>query len=169
MQPNKKACLLTLLIGLGLALATSASVKVGDALPELASYKLEGKMPELSKGTVVLIDFWASWCGPCVKSFPIMDELQKKYGPQGLVIIAVSVDDNKSDMENFLKTHPVSFSVVRDVGHKLVEKTGISAMPSSFLMDKNGRIAFVHSGFHGSTTKKQYESEIESLLKPDQK
>lgn len=169
MQPNKKTCLLTLIIGLGLALAASAGIKVGDALPELISYKLEGKLPELPKDKVVMIDFWASWCGPCAKSFPIMDELQKKYGPQGLVIIAVSVDEKKADMDDFLKTHAVSFSVVRDAGHKLVEKTGISAMPSSFLIDRHGKIAFAHSGFHGNTTKKQYESEIESLLKPDQK
>ena len=98
-----------------------------------------------------------------------MDGLQKKYGPQGLVIIAVNVDEKKSDMEHFLKEHRVTFSIVRDAGQKLVEKAGIATMPNSFLIDQQGKVAFAHSGFRGSQTKKQYEREIESLLKNTQK
>jgi len=146
-----------------------ADIKVGDSLPELSAYKLEGKLPEIAKDKVVMLDFWASWCGPCGESFPAMDELQKKYGPQGLVIIAVNVDEKKSDMEDFLKAHPVSFTVVRDAKQKLVEKAGISTMPSSFLIDKNGKVVFAHSGFQGGSTVKQYEREIQSLLKSDKK
>jgi len=158
-----------LLIGLSLALGASAEIKVGDTFPELAGYKLEGKLPELPKDKVVMIDFWASWCGPCAQSFPAMEELQKTYGPQGLIIIAVSVDEKKGDMEDFLKKHPATFSIVHDAQQKLVAKAGIAAMPSSFLIDKNGKVAFAHSGFHGNATKKQYEREIQSLLKQDQK
>lgn len=165
MRLNKITCLLALLIGFGLLLSAHADIKVGTPFPDLATFKLEGNLPELTKDKVIMIDFWASWCGPCAQSFPTMDELQKTYGPQGLVIIAVNVDEKKADMENFLKTHHVTFSIVRDAKQKLVETTGISTMPSSFLIDKNGKVAFAHSGFHGSATKKQYESEIQSLLK----
>lgn len=149
---------------LGLAFGVGAEIKVGDSFPELGPFKLEGRLPDESKNKVVLLDFWASWCGPCGESFPVMEELQKKYGAQGFVIIAVNVDEKKSDMADFLKDHPVSFTIVRDARQKLVEKAGIATMPSSFLIDQHGKVAFAHSGFHGSTTKKQYEHEIESLL-----
>jgi thiol-disulfide isomerase/thioredoxin len=158
-----------LAVSLGLAFAACADIKVGDSFPELAPFKLEGKLPDAFKDKVVLVDFWASWCGPCGESFPAMEELQKKYGAQGFVIIAVNVDEKKSDMEDFLKDHHVSFIVVRDAKQKLVDKAGIATMPSSFLIDQHGKVVFAHSGFHGSATKKQYEQEIESLLKNNAK
>lgn len=147
----------------------NAAIKVGDSFPDLTGYKLEGKLPDALKDKVVLIDFWASWCGPCAQSFPVMEELQKAYGSQGLVIIAVSVDEKKADMEEFLKSHSVSFTVMRDAAQRLVAKSGIKAMPSSFLIDKSGTVAFAHTGFHGGATRKQYEQEIQMLLKQDQK
>ena len=139
-------------------------LKVGDALPDLTAVKLEGKLPESLKGKVVLLDFWASWCDPCKESFPAMEELQKEYGPRGLVIIAVNVDENRSDMEDFLKKHTADFTVVHDAKEKLVAEAGIATMPSSFLVDQSGRIRFVHAGFHGGETVKEYRREIESLL-----
>jgi thiol-disulfide isomerase/thioredoxin len=145
--------------------ALAAGVKAGDTFPDLAAFKLEGKLPEALQGKVVLVDFWASWCEPCKASFPIMEELHKKYGPQGLVLIAVNVDEKRSDMEAFLKKNAATFAVVRDAAQKLVEKTGIATMPSSFLIDREGRVRFAHSGFRGEETKKKYEQEIESLLK----
>jgi cytochrome c biogenesis protein CcmG, thiol:disulfide interchange protein DsbE len=150
------------------ALLTAASqngLKVGDLLPDLAAYKLEGKLPDPFQGKVVLLDFWASWCEPCRLSFPVMEELQKRYGSRGFVIIAVNEDENRSDMENFLKKNPVSFAVVRDPGQKLVGRAEVAAMPGSFVFDRQSRVRYVHVGFHGSKTSKQYTEEIEALLK----
>jgi thiol-disulfide isomerase/thioredoxin len=141
-----------------------ADLKVGDAMPDLTAYKLEGKLPDTT-GKVVLLDFWASWCGPCGESFPVMDELQKKYGPQGFTIIAVNVDENKSDMTDFLKSHHVSFTIMHDAKQKLVDKVDVSVMPSSFLFGPDGKVAYVHSGFHGNESHKAYEKEISSLVK----
>lgn len=138
--------------------------KAGDVFPDLAQFKLEGKLPD-TKGKVVLVDFFASWCEPCKASFPAMEELHKQYGPRGLVIIAVNVDEDKADMNAFLKKNPVTFAVVRDGGQKLVSKAGIATMPTSFLMGADGRIHSVHSGFKGDETKKKYQQEIEALLK----
>jgi len=166
MQRDKKATVLGVFLAIGLMVSALANVKVGQAFPDLAGFKLEGKLPEALKGRVVLVDFWASWCGPCGESFPVMEELQKKYGAQGFVIVAVNEDEKKADMEDFLKGQSVSFTVVRDTNQKLVEKTGISTMPSSFLLGPDGTVMFAHSGFHGSETRKQYDQEIQSLLKP---
>ena len=142
----------------------AAGLKVGDSAPNLAGYGLEGKLPENLKGQVVLLDFWASWCAPCKQSFPVMDQLYKDNSGRGLVIVAVSVDEKSSDMEKFLKKNPVSFSVVRDAGHKLVKATDVSTMPTSFLIDRAGKVRFVHTGFQGKTTAKQYQQEVEQLL-----
>lgn len=143
----------------------AASLKPGDGFPDLATFKLEGKLPETTKGKVVLIDFWASWCAPCKQSFPVMEELHKRYADRGLEIIAINVDENRSEMEAFLKKNAATFLIVRDADQKLVEKAGIATMPSSFLIDREGKVRFVHTGFRGSETKKKYEEEIEALLK----
>jgi thiol-disulfide isomerase/thioredoxin len=169
MQPVKKIQIAALCVCLGFAVAANAAIKVGDAFPDFKSYKIEGALPEALKGKVVLVDFWASWCGPCGESFPAMDQLQKEFADQGLVIIAVNVDEKKSDMDDFLKDHKVSFIVVRDAAQKLVEKAGIATMPGSFLIDRDGKVAFVHTGFRGKETVKQYQQEITSLTKKESK
>lgn len=142
-----------------------AELKVGDTLPNLTTLNLEGKLPDSLKGKVVIVDFWASWCAPCAQSFPVLDELQKKYKDQGLVILAVSVDEKPDKMENFLKKNPVSFVVVRDAEHKLVATAEPQTMPSSFIIDREGKVHFLHNGFHGAKTRQEYVEEIETLLK----
>ena len=113
----------------------------------------------------VLIDFTASWCAPCKKSFPALNELHERYRDKGLTIIAVNVDAKRADMERFLKTTPASFSVVRDAEQKLVARTEVESMPTSFLIDAAGRVRFLHKGYSGDETKKKYVREIEELLK----
>ncbi|HEV2695734.1 MAG TPA: TlpA disulfide reductase family protein [Verrucomicrobiae bacterium] len=157
----KKSALTALLVGTWLT--SVAALKVGDTLPDLSSYSLEGKLPD-TKGKIVVVDFWASWCLPCAESFPVMDELQKKYGDR-LVVIAVNVDEKASNMDKFLQKHAVTFHVVRDAGQKLVATVSPETMPTSFILDGDGKVRFLHKGFHGEATRKEYISEIESLLK----
>jgi thiol-disulfide isomerase/thioredoxin len=147
-----------------LAIPSRAALKEGDPLPALDAYKLEGKLPADLKGKVLLLDFWASWCGPCKNSFPAMNDLHKQYADKGLTIIAVSVDEKRDDMDRFLKSLPASFAVVRDAAHKLVAMADVPTMPTSFLIDRSGKVRFVHKGFRGDETVKQYRAEIDTLL-----
>jgi cytochrome c biogenesis protein CcmG/thiol:disulfide interchange protein DsbE len=101
MQPNKYTWLWSILIGFSLTVVASAEIKVGENFPDLAGCKLEGALPTLPKDSVILVDFWASWCGPCLRSFPAMEELSKAYASKGLIIVAVNVDEKKGDMEIF--------------------------------------------------------------------
>ena len=158
-----KKILVTALLA-GIFPTAQAALKVGDALPDLASFQLEGKIPASLKGKIVVVDFWASWCLPCAESFPVMDELQKKYGDR-LVVLAVNVDEQAAKMEKFLAKHPVTFTVVRDARQKLVAAVEPETMPTSFILDGEGKVKFLHKGFHGDETRKQYLSEIDSLLK----
>jgi len=146
------------------AWAGGKTIKVGETFPDLKTFQLEGPMPAELKGKVILLDFWASWCGPCKESFPVMEELHKKYGQKGLVVLAVNVDEDKAAMQEFLKDHTATFTIVHDATKKLVATANISSMPSSFLIDKDGKVAVVHKGFHGKKTTAEYEAEIEKLL-----
>jgi len=112
----------------------------------------------------VLVDFWASWCGPCKQSFPVMDKLYQEYKDKGLLIVAISVDEDKKDMEKFLKEHAVTFTIVRDAEQKLVESVNIEAMPTSFLLDGQGKIVAIHRKYEGKETEDQLRKEIEELL-----
>jgi len=142
-----------------------AGLKPGEIFPDLASFNLEGKLPQAMKGKVLMVDFWASWCEPCKQSFPVMEELHQHYGKEGLVIIAVNVDESRPAMEAFLKKNVVSFAVLRDSSQQLVERAGVATMPTSFLIDKSGKVRFLHTGFRDAETKKKYHEEIQSLLK----
>lgn len=147
------------------ALSAHAGWKVGDALPDLTAQQLEGKLPDTLKGKVVLLDFWASWCVPCAESFAAMEKLHVNYKEQGLVVIAVNTDEKRAAMEKFLKKHVISFTVVRDAAQKLVSAADAPTMPTSYLIGRDGKIRFVHAGFHAVESPKQYATEIESLLK----
>jgi thiol-disulfide isomerase/thioredoxin len=147
-----------------MALAAGKGIKVGETFPELSSFGLEGKLPGDLKGKVVLVDFWASWCGPCKDSFPVMEELHKKYAARGLVILAVNLDDDAGAMKDFLKDFPTSFPIVRDASKKLVSFANIASMPSSIVVGKDGRVVAIHKGFRGKETIAQYNKEFAELL-----
>jgi thiol-disulfide isomerase/thioredoxin len=140
-------------------------IKAGDPLPALTAFQLEGTLPTNLAGRVVLLDFWASWCGPCRASFPVLDQLHRAYGDRGLVVLGVNVDDTDKAMRKFLGAHPVAFPIVRDGAQKLVAHMGVAGMPTSFLVDRKGVVRKIHSGFHGKETEDALVAEIEELLK----
>ena len=162
---TKTFALLTFTLLALTALAGSKSVKVGDAFPDLSAFKLEGQLPDSLKGQVVFVDIWASWCGPCAKSFPALNELHRTYKDRGVTVLAVNVDEKKEAMDKFLGKYAAAFAVVRDAEHKLVTHLDVATMPTSFIVDREGKIRFIHSGYHGDQTRRQYVEEIESLLK----
>ncbi len=136
---------------------------VDTELPDLTSFNLSGELPG-TKGNVVLVDFWASWCAPCKASFPSMEEAYQKYKDKGFKIVAVSVDSKAKSMESFVNRLKPSFSIVHDSEQRLVAAAGIEVMPTSFLVDKSGKIRFVHLGWHGKESAERLMAEVEQLL-----
>lgn len=138
--------------------------KAGDPAPNLSAFPVEGTMPDTTN-RVVLLDFWASWCGPCEITLPLFDDLHRRYAPLGLVVIGVSVDSDKEDMDRFLRKHPVSFPSVRDAFGHLAQAYNASALPRTFVIGANGKIVGAHAGFNPVISPKEYEQEIEAALK----
>jgi thiol-disulfide isomerase/thioredoxin len=144
-------------------MAWAAGLQPGDALPDLKSLQLEGTLPDLA-GKVVHLDFWASWCVPCRQSFPVLETLHKTYGSKGYVLIGVSMDEKRTDMERFLKKNPVSFATVRDAQEKLASKVRPPGMPTSYFFGADGRLDSVHPKYEGEPTRKKYVEIVERLL-----
>jgi len=115
------------------------------------------------KGRVVYLDFWATWCPPCLKSFPWMDEMHSRYKDEGLTIIAVSVDKKRELIEQFIhKTEP-TFTIAHDPTGKIAKAYKLRGMPSSYLIDRNGQLVKTHMGFRNKD-KAKLEAAIQALL-----
>ncbi len=115
------------------------------------------------KGKVVYLDFWASWCGPCKSSFPWMDAMHRKYAAQGLEIIAVNMDQEPELAQSFIDEFQPGFHIEYDSQGKLADTFGVEAMPTSFLIDKQGKVRVSHKGFH-QDRRSSYEQEIQEML-----
>jgi thiol-disulfide isomerase/thioredoxin len=120
-----------------------------------------------SKGQVVYLDFWASWCGPCRKSFPWLNAMQAKYEKQNFRIISINVDAERALADDFLQALPASFKVIYDPQGKLASQFKLKGMPSSYLINKQGEIVSAHVGFINSK-KQKYEQEIIQLINQNQ-
>ena len=114
---------------------------------DLASYR----------GNVVVLDFWASWCVPCRRSFPWMNAMQEKYRDRGLVIVGVNLDAD--DAARFLERYPAQFEITYDPDGDLARQFDVIAMPSSYVIGRNGQRIATHLGF-----KVRQQDEYEALL-----
>ena len=138
---------------------------VGDAAPAFALLTAQGATisPEQLRGQVVYVDFWASWCGPCRRSFPWMNEMQQRYGGRGVTIVAINVDTKRADADRFLRQYPATFAVVYDGTGATPGAYAVQAMPSSYIIDPQGRIAGVEHGFRDER-RAALEEKIRSLI-----
>lgn len=119
--------------------------------------------PEDVRGKVVYVDFWASWCGPCRKAIPLYEAMYQEIGTEHFEILAINVDENEQDAIDFLAQHPVTYPVLLDPKGTTAGSWGIIVMPTSFLLDREGRIVRQFPGFETSHFA-DIRHEIDSLL-----
>lgn len=115
------------------------------------------------RGNVVLLNFWASWCGPCRQEMPILDELHKKYEKLGFVVIGVNLDGNKSQADKYLKDVDIHFPILYGGDSDIGEQYSIDAMPTTYIIDNLGNLRHLHRGYKPGFEDK-YEKEIKAIL-----
>ena len=115
------------------------------------------------KGKLVYLDFWASWCKPCLTSFPKLEALQNKYKGQGLEIIAINLDQKNHKALEFIAKNPVSYTLLYDESTSVAQAYNVQAMPSSYFIDRKGTVRLIHRGFR-TGDEKQIEKAILALL-----
>lgn len=126
------------------------AVEMGQATPEFTLPTLQKEQPFTLKskaGKVIYLDFWASWCAPCRTSFPLLNKLHEKLKAQGFEVIAINLDEDKAKAEKFLQEFPVVFTVLRDAKGEWADKYVVESMPTSFIIDKQGKVSYIHHGF----------------------
>ncbi len=143
---------------------TSYALEVGSKAPDFSLPGAQGTV-ELSgaAGSVVYVDFWASWCGPCKQSFGWMNTMQEKYREKGLKIIGINLDGKSEDARKFLAQTPAHFTVAFDSKGVTPQSYGVKGMPTSFLVGRDGKIIFQHLGFKEADSEK-LEQEINAAL-----
>jgi thiol-disulfide isomerase/thioredoxin len=137
------------------------AVMLATAVPATQAAPPEGLAPV--SGKVIWVDFWASWCVPCRRSFPWMNTMHRKYGPDGLQIIAVNLDKDRSLADGFLAAVPAEFALRFDPAGNLAKEFAVQSMPSSFLLAADGKVLASHFGFRTSDAP-DYERAIEEAL-----
>ena len=150
--------------GLKMRAAEEATIKVGDRFPDMAEVGIAGDWPRETKGRLVIVGFWASWCGPCRGTFPLMEDLHRRLGKRGLVIIAVNEDKSRVAMAEFLRQHPVTFINVRDSKKKLAAAVNVALLPASYILDGDGRVVAIQSGERTMQNRAAFAKLVEDLL-----
>ncbi len=115
------------------------------------------------RGKVVLLNFWATWCGPCREELPELDRVQEKFRKRGFTVVAVTVDNEVENIRGFLKKYDLKLQALWDRRKKVVDAYAVEKMPSSYLIDRSGVIRFIHRGYSPEELKR-IEAEIDEML-----
>lgn len=167
MAPTKTLTrrLATLALGAALAVPALAVTPSGPA-PAFELASMGGKPVNLAqyKGQVVMINFWATWCGPCRQEMPLLEQLHKKYKPMGFTMIGVNVEPDSTLAANWLKTTPVTFPILFDTKSDVSKLYAVSGMPSTVIVDRKGNLRWLHRGYKPGD-ENEYLNQIRALVR----
>jgi thiol-disulfide isomerase/thioredoxin len=148
------------------SIATTHAAELNEAAPDFTLKSLGGKNLKLSEmaGNVVLVNFWASWCGPCREEMPLLNALHNKYEPLGFTVLGVNVEENSANAEGFLKNFPVDFPILLDDNNKVSKQYKVIAMPTTVVVDRDGNMRFLHQGYKSGDEDK-YRQMVKKLVR----
>jgi len=158
--------LLITCLALGMPTLAAAAANPGAPAPDFTLAARDGGKVSLAglKGQVVMINFWATWCGPCRQEMPLFAQLQSKYEPLGFTLLAVNVEPDSAAAVNWLKGMPITFPVLFDTDSAVAGRFGVEGMPSTVFVDRQGQVRYVHRGYKPGDEAK-YADMIRSLVK----
>ena len=165
MRSNFAFAFFTLLM-IFVAPSTLLAEKTHGSAPDFTLVDVTGKRLKLSglQGDVVMINFWASWCAPCRQEMPLLDSLSKRYKNLGFTLLGVNIEEDSEKAKGVLKTIPVTFPILFDTKNEVSKLYNLVAMPSSVLVDRTGKIRFVHAGYVPGDEQK-YDKWIRELVR----
>ncbi len=139
---------------------------VSGPAPNFTLKSLSGENLKLSElaGNVVMINFWASWCGPCLQEMPLLNQIHNKYEPLGFTVLGVNVEQNSDNARAFLADRGVGFPVLLDTNNQVVQLYDVVVMPTTVLVDRDGNMRFLHQGYK-SGDEAQYRKMVKKLLR----
>jgi peroxiredoxin len=163
-----KSLTLALLLGAGLLTGATTMAKTTPvkAAPDFTLRSLSGDNVKLSelRGNVVMINFWASWCGPCRQEMPLLEQLYQRYSALGFELLGVNVEQDVDDAKRWLADRPVSFPVLLDPDNRLSKIYQVKAMPSTILVDRDGNVRHLHRGYKPGD-ENTYQDLVRSLIR----
>jgi peroxiredoxin len=150
----------------GLLVASASADELHGPAPDFSLQSREGGTVSLAdlKGQVVMVNFWATWCGPCRQEMPHLEALYQRYGDLGFTLLGVNVEEDASGADEFLAETPVSFPILFDPANQVSELYDVIAMPSTVLVDRSGNMRFIHHGYQPGY-ENDYQSQIRALLR----
>lgn len=155
------------ILGFALALSATATadVSAGQRAAEFNLPSLSGGNLSLAslKGKVVLLDFWASWCGPCKEELPELEKIKAAYAAKGVAVVTVNIDKDRENAQSMVKKLKLTLAVALDPSGGTAGKYGLPTMPSSYVVDKTGVVRYVHEGFRSGDQEKM-KRELDELL-----
>lgn len=157
---------LVVLLGTFVASAALSLNAFADPAPDFTLQSSTGENVRLAeqRGQVVMLNFWASWCGPCRKEMPLLDEMSKRYSAAGFVLYGVNVEEDNTDAKKLIKELGVTFPILYDTESKASSLYNVDAMPTTVVIDKKGEIRFVNRGYKAGDEAK-YRDQIRELIK----
>lgn len=156
------------IISVGLAIVASVfALQISaEPAPDFTLQSSTGENVRLAeqRGKVVMLNFWASWCGPCRQEMPLLDAMHKRYGPAGFQLYGVNVEEDNTDAKKMIKEMGVSLPVLYDPESKASTLYKVDAMPTTVMIDKKGQIRYVNRGYKPGDENK-YRDQIRELIK----
>ena len=156
--------LIIVLVASGLV-ASSVVAQISGPAPNFTLQATSGDSVSLAdlKGQVVMLNFWATWCGPCREEMPHLEALHQRYSDLGFTLLGVNVEEDPSGAEKFLEETPVTFQILFDPKNQVSEMYDVIAMPSTVLVDRTGAMRFIHHGYQ-SGYESEYQTQVRALL-----
>jgi thiol-disulfide isomerase/thioredoxin len=152
--------------GLASPAAVLAADPIGQPAPAFSLPLRGGNAPlglDKLRGQVVMVNFWASWCEPCRKEFPLLDQIYKKYKAAGFTLVGVNVEPDAKDAEGFIAKTPVTFPILFDKDSAVSKAYRVSGMPTTVLVDRKGVLRWVHRSYVPGD-ENEYLNQVRALL-----